>query len=127
MSLRASRTKLFGCVPLPFKLDALGMKDCYQNIDMNFLTPGPKTNTNGGAAVYFPVPMNFDLVGQKIYAQMWAADIFANPAGLVTSNGVEVQFGAYPREHMVYAMGSTTAVTGYVNNNYGTVTRFDYE
>lgn len=125
--LGASKDTIFGSIPLPVKLDALGMPSCYQHIDMNFIMTGPTTNTGGGGSVSFPVPLNFNLVGQKIYAQMWAPDVFANPAGLVTSNGVEGQFGAYPRETMIYATGSTTATTGSVNRNYGTVTRFDYK
>ena len=125
--LGASRDLIFGSIPLPVKLDGLGMPGCYQNIDMNFVTTGPTTNTGGSSSVSFNVPLNFKLVGQKIYAQMWAPDVFANKAGLVTSNGVQVQFGAYPRETLIYRTGSTTSTTGYVSRNYGTVTRFDYQ
>ncbi len=123
--LGGSKTKLLGAIKLPFKLDALGMPSCYQNVDVNLIMAGPTTNTGGSASVSFPVPLNFKLMGQKIYAQMWAADIFANKAGLVTSNGVEVQFGSYPREHMVWSLGTTTNKTGYQSLNYGTVARFD--
>jgi hypothetical protein len=125
--LGASKTKLFGSIPLPFKLDPLGMKGCYQNIDMNFIMAGPTTSTSGTGGIRFQVPLQFSLIGQKIYAQMWAADMFANSAGLVTSNGVEAQFGAHPREHLVYATGSTTRATGSRITNYGQVTRFDYQ
>jgi len=125
--LGASRDTIFGTITLPVKLDGLGMPNCYQNVDMNFITSGPTTNTGGSASTYLPVPLNFSLVGQKIYAQMWAPDVFANKAGLVTSNGIQVQFGAYPRESMLYSTGSTTSTTGSRSQNYGTVTRFDYK
>lgn len=125
--LGASKTKLFGTINLPFKLDALGMKGCFQHIDMNVVLPGINSDANGAGTIKLPVPLNFSLVGQMIYAQMWAVDLAANPAGLVTSNGAGVQFGAFPRSHMLYAPGSTTATSGYSHRDYGQVTRFDYQ
>lgn len=125
--LGASKTKLLGTLKLPFPLKVLGMPGCQQYVDMNVLLIGPTTTTSGSATMTFPLPLNFKLVGQKIYAQAWGTDVFANSAGLVVSNGAEAQFGAYPRETVVYRSGSTNPNTGSRGGNYGTVTRFDYQ
>ena len=123
----ASKTKLLGVLPLPFSLNGLGMTGCNQLVDMNVILVGPATNTGGSASLNLKVPLDFKLVGQKIFTQAWTTDIFANKAGLVVSNGAEAQFGGYPRQHMLYASGSATKTTGSRATNYGTVTRFDYQ
>ena len=44
--LGASRTKLFGVLNLPFKLDFMGMTNCFQHVDITLMWPGPTTNTS---------------------------------------------------------------------------------
>ncbi len=125
--LGASKTKLLGALKLPFPLKVIGMPGCNQYVDMNVMLVGPTTSTSGTASMRLKLPLNFNLVGQKIYTQVWSTDVFANKAGLVTSNGAQAQFGAYPRVNAVYRSGSTNSNTGSWSWNWGLVTRFDYQ
>ena len=59
-----------------------------------------------------------------ITSQVLAFDFFV-PGYLVTSNAVDVQFGARPAEAILYSQGSATAATGSVAQNYGLVTLFN--
>jgi hypothetical protein len=128
LMLGASKTKLLGTINLPFSLDPLGMKGCYQHVDMTAIFAVGATNSGGALNMYFPIPTDLKLANQKLYVQTWALDLFANAAGWVTSNGAGVTLGAYPRQTLVSGVGDPTKLTtGGVYRNRGLVTGFYYQ
>jgi hypothetical protein len=87
--LGVSNKLLLGTIPLPIKLDFLGMKGCEQLVSIDLLFP-TFTNASGGAMLPLPIPNDAALRGAKLYLQWWAQDIPANPANLIASNGMEL-------------------------------------
>ncbi len=92
LHLGLSATTLYGIIPLPLDLTALGATGCSLYTDIALSLPMASSAT--GAQLSLPLCLCPSLLGSVIYCQALAADPRANPAGLVTSNaGVAVLGG----------------------------------
>lgn len=119
----ASNTTWNG-VPLPFALDGFGATGCTVQVSVD-ASVGISTNTSGAFSASLPVPNVNGLYGQSIYFQAAIADLFANPAGFVTSSSGSTTIGVNPQATMVAATGSATATTGSRTNTTGIVSFFE--
>jgi hypothetical protein len=112
--------------PNPVPLDGIGMPGCFLHIDP-MVTVSTNTNSSGGASLSFPVPNELFFIRRSLVAQYVSADLFANNLGLVSSNGAQVTIGVAPLLTVVVATGSTTATTGSVYRDNGSVSVFEYQ
>lgn len=85
-----SRTQ-WGALPLPFDLTPFGMTGCrlYSSIVLQLAGKGM------GSEARFPlaIPNDASLRGAELFLQYLGLDARANPAGLVTSNGLTTSIG----------------------------------
>ena len=79
----------FGVVPLPFDLAFLGATGCHLNTNIVLLNQA-LVGTGGVAAVNLPIPPDPALKGAALYGQYLLLDTQANPANLVTTDGVAI-------------------------------------
>lgn len=82
-----------GAVALPLPLSQFGMPGCrlYHDLALAFepcVTTGPTM-----AAHSLAIPLQPGLIGLRLYLQAWASVHGSNPAGVVTSNAVELVLG----------------------------------
>jgi hypothetical protein len=124
-----SRT-VFAGIPLPLLIPGTQNApsgDCHLYTEIVVVTAA-LTSATGASSVTIPVPATPELNGGSTYAQILASDPAANPAGAVTSNGVQHNFvapyGAVPGGR-VYLSGSL-GPTGTADGDYLLVTRFTY-
>lgn len=110
----------------PVPLAGLGMPGCFLHV-VPMVSVATATNTGGGSSTSFPVPNALNLIRRSLVAQYVTADVFANAAGLVSSNGSKVTLGVAPMLSVVSAVGSTTAATGSVYGNWGGVSVFVWQ
>ena len=80
--------KNLGVIPLPLKLDGLGLTGCFQAVSNEFVFPFANS-TRGSASAPLPLPNDTRLQGAKLYFQWWNQD-GVNAAGWTTSNGLEL-------------------------------------
>jgi hypothetical protein len=83
-----SRTKYNG-LPLPLDLTGIGMPGCSLATDI-VVVLNLTTNAQGGAMLNAAVPTDPALAGAHVNAQFAIQDIGANPAGISTTEGVEL-------------------------------------
>jgi len=85
--------QFFGPFPLPFPLVGFGMPGCnlYHTTDVFGLDTTPLSPSTLGFA--FAVPNEPLLIGTHVFFQAFAFAPAANPAGLVTSNGIDWTIG----------------------------------
>ncbi|GEM_PF-2067907 len=88
MFLGASKTAL-GAIPLPLKLDFLGMKGCFQLVSNELVLPAP-TDAHGRASAPLPIPNDTTLKGKSVHVQFWSVDPGSTTAGITTSNAATV-------------------------------------
>jgi hypothetical protein len=119
-----SRTTWSG-VPLPLPLAFLGAGTCSLQVSIDVTVP-IMTNTGGAFSAYVPVPDVLALYGTWFHVQSAVGDLFANPAGFVTSASAGSQIGVLPQATIISAVGSATAPTGSRAVNYGLVSLFEY-
>jgi hypothetical protein len=81
----------WGAIPLPLKLDGLGMTGCWLNASVEVLFV--MSNNAGTATITLPLPNDLNLVGARFYNQGLVLDPPANSAGLTTSNGAAATIG----------------------------------
>lgn len=83
---------VWGAVPLPIRLDPLGMPGCsiFASID----AISPLANQGGTARFALPVPVDANLIGGRLFVQAIAIDPPANPFGATTTNGLALTIGA---------------------------------
>ncbi len=86
----ASRTS-WGSVPLPLKLDAIGMTGCELATGPDLVLPAPIVS--GFADWTLPLPNMASLVGSQFYSQAFVFDSGANSFGATLSNGRAAQIG----------------------------------
>lgn len=110
----------------PVPLDSIGMNGCFLHVNPMLDLP-VTTNSGGYSNSSFPIPNELFYIRRTIVAQYVSADLFANSLGLISSNGAQVTFGAYPLMTVVVANGSTTATSGSVYRDNGAVTVFEYQ
>ncbi len=78
----------WGAVPLPASLTALGAPGCELLVSGDLVTPF--YSLLGGRLTFMQlVPANPALVGAAVFDQVVVFDPLANPAGIVTTNGVK--------------------------------------
>lgn len=82
------------------------------------------TSGSGTESWSVSVPNDVDLWEATVYSQAIAIDFFANPAGLVVSDGDAMTIGLDPRMSIIRANGSATATRGSVTRNFGQVSLF---
>lgn len=93
----------------------------------SFATLGTGTSASGGFTFSYAIPNNPAFNDLWLSHQALLLDAFA-PAGIVVSNGVEVQVGIKPRAAAVSAQGlPTTTTTGSLQANYCPVTFFVWQ
>ena len=83
-----SNKQFGGVIPLPIKLDGLGLTGCSQAVSNEFVFPFANSN-RGSAWAPLPLPNDTRLQGVKLYFQWWNQDR-VNAAGWTTSNGLEL-------------------------------------
>lgn len=85
-------TSSWGGLRLPFDLAPLGAPGCIAYTSVQAVVVLAAV---GGEALWQQqVPAMASLLGQRVYAQVWANDAAANAAGLVTSNAIGYTIGA---------------------------------
>jgi hypothetical protein len=112
--------------PNSIPLDAIGMPGCFLHVE-TFLSVATVTSASGSASNSFPIPNELFYIRRSLVAQHVSADLFANNLGLITSNGAHVTLGVNPLLTVVVATGSTTATTGTVYRDNGSVSVFEYQ
>jgi hypothetical protein len=112
--------------PAPNPIPLAGAPGCFVHV-LPLADVSDTTNTGGSKVWSFPLPDNIGLFRAKLASQALAIDLFANAAGIVASNGDEVQFGMDPRATMIYATGSATVQSGYVWRNFGQIALFAWQ
>ncbi|MEZ5965591.1 MAG: hypothetical protein R3F56_17285 [Planctomycetota bacterium] len=110
----------------PIPLQSVGMPGCYLHIDPT-TSVSTATNAGGNVSISFPVPNALNLIRRSVVAQYVTADLFANTAGLVSSNGARVTLGVEPMMSILSSPGSTTATVGSLASNYGAVSVFTWQ
>ncbi|HEX5051897.1 MAG TPA: hypothetical protein VFZ65_09010 [Planctomycetota bacterium] len=97
---------------------------CMGYLQGNLQLFGSTTNTSGYVQWSVPVPndrLHFNDL--TISSQALILDFFS-PAGIVVSDGDQVQFGIDPAQTMLYSQGNVNSTTGSLWQNYGLVTLF---
>ncbi len=107
-------------------LTQFGAPGCSLLVQPLITVPAP-TSSSGGLSLSFPVPNDRNLVGGHLYSQVVTPDLFANNAGLVLSNGDDLQLGIQPLVATVVARNSATAATGSVTRNFGGLSLFGWQ
>lgn len=93
MMVGLSNTDWFGA-PLPLPLDGLGLTGCSLYTDLAIDVAGFCAATGATSARHvLPIPATHSVIGFAFYLQAWSANANANPAGLVTSNGLALHVG----------------------------------
>ena len=85
------------------------------------------TNTAGKATWAIPVPDDLRLYQAHLYTQAIMVDLFANPGGVVTSNGDDVMLGTHPSSAIIFRRGDANASNGFVNTRWGQIAMFDWQ
>jgi hypothetical protein len=107
-------------------LDVLGATGCQLSVD-GLWSGAYATSASGAYSWTFPIPMNLDLFGGRLYSQAILQDVFANPLGWVTSTGDEITLGIRPRAARIHgAQGDAQATTGSIERNFGLILIFDH-
>jgi hypothetical protein len=89
-------TTSVGPFTLPLPLDGFGLTDCTLYEDMSLATTLPCVSQGPGLAQYTLVVPNVPtLLNLIIYLQAWAPAPGVNPAGLVSSNALELANGSH--------------------------------
>jgi hypothetical protein len=82
-----------GGLALPLPLAYLGMNSCRLYIDVAIGTVGCMPTGPVSASLSLDLPSGPELVGLRVYLQALSVAPIANPAGLVTSNAIELVLG----------------------------------
>ncbi|MCA8968329.1 MAG: hypothetical protein KDC95_01045 [Planctomycetes bacterium] len=85
-----SSSKTWGVVPLPLKLDSIGMAGCELLASPDVLIPAPIAN--GSAAWSLMIP-SISLTGVQFFTQAIVVDGGANAFGATLTNGLEATIG----------------------------------
>ncbi|MCA8970403.1 MAG: hypothetical protein KDC95_11480 [Planctomycetes bacterium] len=88
--LGSSRT-MWGTVPLPLKLDALGMTGCELGTGPDVVVPA--SIASGVVDWRFPIPNSASLAGVPFFSQAYVLDPGANAFGATLSNGCMATIG----------------------------------
>lgn len=93
MMVGSSNTSFAGG-PLPVALDPIGLTGCTLYQDFVYDAAGSLVPTGPSTGRYsLTIPSVFSLTGLSVYLQAWGSSTGANPAGLITSNGLAVTLG----------------------------------
>ena len=88
-----------GRLPLPgLDLGILGAIGCRAHVDIGTGVGNAISNAGLGGltmSINLPLPNNPQLSGLEIFSQSVWLDAAQNPAGLVTSNGLELRIGSF--------------------------------
>jgi len=82
----ASRTA-WGLLPLPLRLDAIGMTGCQLLVSGDVLLGLPSSGATGSVLLSVPLPNDPGLVGGVFFNQAFLLDLGANAGGVIATNG----------------------------------------
>lgn len=86
-----SSNTMWGTVPLPLKLDTLGMTGCELATGPDIVVPA--SIVSGAVDWNFPLPNTASLVGLQFFSQAYVVDPGANAFGATLSNGCMATIG----------------------------------